>query len=164
MVELEIKELKNHLNFSNSKLMPIVRVKVSCRCGTRRDRDAESVKYEDLWFGKNSSIGCKRAIQLPLKERDQIGIFISNTNNLSQAEIAAYARTLVRLRLETILNRNALLTVRVPSYALDDIVSELEKENFFPYSERRSSINFMIPIPLETELGAREMMCYIPPS
>lgn len=165
MVELEIKELKNHLTFSNSKLMPIVRVKVSCRCDTRHDRDAQSVKYEELWFGKDVSIGCRRSIPLPIKERDQVAIFLTvSTNNLTEAEIAACARALVRLRLETMLNRNALITVRVPSYALEELVAELEKENFYPYKDYRASINFLIPIPLETELGAREVMCFIPPT
>jgi hypothetical protein len=162
VIELEAKERKGYLDFAGSKLGPIVEVKVLCRCDTKHNRFAQPIKYEDLWFGKDTSIGCRRNVPLPINPRDQVAIFFTqNTSNLSDAEIDACARALVRLRLETILNRNAIVAVRVPSYAYSELTSTLEGENFYPYKDYRASINFLIPLPLETELGTRETMCYV---
>jgi len=136
---------------------------VHCRRDTKNNRFAQSIKYEELWYAKDTTIGCRHSIPLPINPRDRVAIFFaSNTRQLSEAEIAACAKALVRLRLETVLNRNAIVTVRVPSYAIKDMISSLEKENFYPYQDYRSSINFLIPLPLETELGTREMMCFVP--
>jgi hypothetical protein len=163
VVELDAKELKGYLTFNGTKLAPIVKVKVSCRCDTRHNRFAPVIKYEDLWFGKDATIGCRRAMPLPINARDHIAVFVtSSSGHLTEAEIAACAKALVRLRLETILNRNALDVVRVPNYAFGDVLSTLGKENFYPYKDYRASVNFLIPIPLETELGVREMMCFVP--
>jgi hypothetical protein len=164
VVELDAKEMKKYLSFPGSKTQPIVRVRVNCRCDTKHNRFAPLVRYEDLWFGKDGPIGLRRIAKLPIRERDQVAIFInSGTDNLSESEIAACAKALVRLRLETMLNRSAILVVRVPSYAFGELLSTLESENFLPYRECRESISFLIPIPLETELGVREMMCFAPP-
>jgi hypothetical protein len=162
VIELDAKERKGYLNFSGSKLNPVVEVKVLCRRDTKNNRFAQPIKYEDLWYAKDTTIGCRRNVPLPINRRDQVAVFFSNGSNLSEAEIAACAKALVRLRLETILNRNAIVTVRVPSNAFREMISTLEKENFYPYQDYRASINFLIPIPLETELGAREIMCYVP--
>jgi len=162
VIELDAKERKGYLNFAGAKLAPIVEVKVLCRRDTKHNRFAQPIKYEDLWFGKDTTIGCRHNVPLPINPRDQVAIFLApNMSNLSEAEIAACGKALVRLRLETILNRNAIVTVRVPSYAFGELMSTLERENFYPYKDYRASINFLIPIPLETELGEREMMCFV---
>lgn len=164
VIELDCEEKSDYLNFAGAQMKPVVRVRVFCKCGTKQNQYATEVKYQDMWFKNSSPIGCKHFITLPLKERGRIGIFLKNPDTLNDAEIAACAAALVKLRLEATLNKNIIDTVRIPSYMYERMKLELQKQNFFSYREHGTRITTLIAIPLETDVGKREVMCFIPPT
>ncbi|MBX9953067.1 MAG: hypothetical protein K2Y39_28095 [Candidatus Obscuribacterales bacterium] len=161
VVEIQCEELKDYINFAGTRLNSIVKVKVECRKDTKNNRNAPLLRYEDLWYQKAAPLGCKRYGNLPIEERSQAAIFVkSKLGNMSEAEIAACASTLVRLRLELTLNRNLVVTVRVPNQSLEGLVCELRKQNFVRYSEIFEDLDTLIPIQLETDIGRKETLCF----
>jgi hypothetical protein len=163
VIELDCRELKDYLTYPGTKITPIVKVSAWCRCDTKNNSEAPRTKYEDLLFGQDKAIGSKRFASIPIRERDQIAIFVkTNGDNLSEAEAVACANALIRLRLELGLNRNSILTVRIPHQSIQTMIAALREKNFRPYRECSQRISVLISIPLETDLGAREMMCYAP--
>ncbi|HIA51317.1 MAG TPA: hypothetical protein EYN91_04415 [Candidatus Melainabacteria bacterium] len=161
VIELQCDELKNHINFAGTKLNSIVKVKVECRKDTRNNRNAPLLRYEDLWYQKAAPLGSKKYGCLPIEERSQVAIFVkSKLGQMSEAEVGACASTLVRLRLELTLNRNLIVTVRVPNQSLEGLVSELRKQNFVRHSEIFEDVDTLIPIQLETDIGRKETLCF----
>ncbi len=163
VIELNIDERPDYFNYPGSKLLPVVAVEVYCRVDTKHNQSAPVKKYEDLFYSLSQPLGCKHFTHFPIPERHEIAIFVRSTSgSLSHAGVAACSNALVRLRLEATLNRNLIVTTRIPNDSLSDLIAELEKQNFLKYKEHHESIEVLIPIPLETELGQREMMCFVP--
>jgi len=163
VLELDCEEKPGYMKFAGAQLTPVVRVRVTCRKDTRSNQYAPEEKYEDLWFKNSETIGCNRFIENPVKERHRIAIFMKqDAGSLTDAEIAACASALIRLRLESCLNRNLLATVRVPHNIFERMKIELSKQNFVSYKENSLYIKTQIPIPLETEYGRREVMSFLP--
>jgi hypothetical protein len=161
VVELQCEEFGNYLNFSGSQLKPIGKVAVSCYCDTKNNHCPTAVKYQDLWFRKGDPIGLKQYRPLPIPERDRIAILIKPpAKPLTEAQIASCASALVRLSLAFSLNRNLIMTVRVPGQSMDTFIAELRKQNFAPYQEVRQRITVLIALPLESEMGRREPTCF----
>jgi hypothetical protein len=164
VLELQCEELSNYLNFTGSRLKPIVRVSVSCYCDTKNNHCPQAVPYQDLWFAGGEAIGAKQKKSLPVPERDQVAILLKpRLKPLSDAEVTACAAALVRLRLALSLNRNLIVTVRIPAQYVEGFLAELRKQNFLPYQEARAKINVLIPLTLETELGKKYATCFVPP-
>lgn len=161
VIKLTCEEKSNYLNFPSVKLKPIVKVSVSCLCSTKHNHYAPEAKYQELWFHKANPISCKHFTTFPIKERHEIGIFLISDRTLSDAELAACASALVRLRLETAVNQNMIVTVRIPNDCFERLKLELQKQNFVSYRENSLNITTLIPIPLETELGRRETLCFL---
>lgn len=160
-IELQCKELKNYITFSGTKLNSIVKVRVECRKDTKANRNAPALRYEDLWYQKGSPLGSKKYGPLPITERDQVALFVkSELGLMTEAEIAACASALVLLRLDLTLNRNLIVTVRVPNQSLEGLVSELRKQNFVRYDEIYEELDMLIPIQLETDIGRKETLCF----
>ncbi len=165
VLKLQCDEQKNYLTFSGSKLKPIVRVRVTYHRDTRYNRYAPEAKFEDLWYRNSLPIASKRFIPLPIKDGDDIAIVLKpNATNFSEPEIAACANALARLRLEASLNRNLLVAVFVPDYIFDKLIAELDKQNFVPCNQFGQYASTLIPIPLVTELGRRQMLTHLPPA
>ena len=163
VVVLHCEEQPGYIKFNGTQLKPVVRVRVNVRVNTKQNRWAPETRYEDLWFKNGTPIGSKRFISNPIKERHEVGIFLEEgTDILNDAEIAAFASTLVRLRLEANLGKNQILTVRVPSITYERLKIELQKQNFVSYRENSLNITTLIPIPIETEYGKREVMAFMP--
>jgi hypothetical protein len=163
VIVLHCEEQPDYIRFDGVQLKPVVRVRVNVRVNTKENRWAPEQKYENLWFKDGTPIGSKRFTALPIRERHEVGIFLKDGSDLlSDAEIAACAGALVRLRLEANLNKNQILTVRIPSTIYERLKLELQKRNFFSYRENSLSIRTLIPIPLESEFGKREVMSFMP--
>lgn len=161
VIEIRCEELKGFIKFAGTRLDRVVKVRVDCICDTKENKFAKSVHYEDLWFRAGDPVGSKRERPLPIKECDQVGIFVKTSLGLmSEAEIEACAACLVFLRLELTLNRNLIVTIRIPNHALEGMVSALRKQNFYRYDEIEAETESLIPIQLETDLGRKEVMCF----
>lgn len=163
VVVLHCEEQPGFIKFDGVQLKPVVRVRVNVRVNTRENRWAPEQKYEELWFKEGTPIGSKVLTSSPIKERHEVGIFLKDGSDiLNDSEIAACASALVRLRLEANLNKNQILTVRIPSTIFERLKVELQKQNFVSYRENSLTIRTLIPIPLESEFGKREVMSFMP--
>jgi hypothetical protein len=161
VIELQCNELKNHINFSGTKLNSIVKVRVECRKDTKTNQNSALLRYEDLWYQNGAPLGSKKYGPIPINEREQVAIFVkSKLGLMTEAEISACASALVLLRLDLTLNRNLIVTIRVPNQALEGLVSELRKQNFVRYDEIYEELDTLIPIQLETDIGRKETLCF----
>jgi hypothetical protein len=161
VIELQCDELKNYIRFSGTKLNAIVKVKVECRKDTKNNRNAPPLRYEDLWYQNGAPLGSKKYGPIPINERDQVAIFVkSKLGQMTESEVSACASALVLLRLDLTLNRNLIVTIRVPNQSLEGLVSELRKQNFVRYDEIYEELDTLIPIQLETDIGRKETLCF----
>lgn len=161
VIEIQCQEIKNHMTFTGTRLNSVVKVKVECRKGTKENREAPLLRYEDLWYQKGTPLGSKKHCVLPINEGEPVALFVkSKLAGLSDAEISACASALIQLRLDLTLNRNLVLTVRVPNQSLEGLVSELRKQNFVRYDEIYEELDTLIPIQLETDIGRKETLCF----
>lgn len=162
VIELECRTLKEYITYTGTKLGDIVKVRVNCHCDTKINKESSAQRYEDLWYQRSQSIGQRKFNTLPVRECDQVAIIVKEDplHALTGNEAAACAAALVLMRLELTVNRNLIAKVRVPNNSLDNLVSELRKQNFYPYAEISEQIDTMIPIQLETDSGKREVLCF----
>lgn len=161
VIEVQCDEVKDYLTFRGAQLDAVAKVRISCLCDTRNNRLPQPVHYEDMWYAKGNAVGCKRFVPLPIKECDQVAIFVrSKSLHMNDAELGALAGCLVRMRLELSLNRNLIVTVRVANDSLDGLICQLRRHNFSPYSEVAEVVDSLIPLQLETEFGKKEVMCF----
>ncbi|MBX9691759.1 MAG: hypothetical protein K2Z81_05200 [Cyanobacteria bacterium] len=162
IIELECEQKRNYLKFADTRFANVVKVKVRCRLETRNNQWAPETKFQELWFNQGLPVGSKHFTSFPIKPRHEIGIFLkTGDRTMGDAEIAACAGALVQLRLQSTLNANMISTVRIPSYMFERMKLELAKQNFVSYRDNSLSITTLIPIPLETDLGNRETMCFL---
>jgi hypothetical protein len=163
VVELEAKTVAEYLNYKGSDLDPITLVKVRCYLDTATNASAPGVDYLDLWCRKDLSIGQRQSMSVPIKERGRVAILLkSQLAAYNDAQIAAFACALVRLRLILGLNGNAIALVRVPDQSLDLMISALRRHNFLPYREVSAGMTALIPITLESDLGRKQVLCFAP--
>lgn len=161
IIELKTERLPSYLDFDGSKLSPTIRVRSSYRTDTNKGKASSDIKFEDIWYANGKPVGLKRFNRLAIKQYDRVGVFVSaKSGSMTEPEAIALANALVRVRLETSMNRNLLVTVRVPNEKLELLKAELEKQNFTPYGRTDRPSKALIALPLETEVGRREVMCF----
>lgn len=161
VIEMKTEKLPNYLDFDGSKLTPTIRVRISYRLDTNKNKPNNETKFEDLWYADGKPVGLKRFNRFAIKQFDRVGIFVAaKSGSMTEPEAAALANALVRMRLVASLNRNLLVTVRVPNEKLELLKAQLEKQNFIVYGKSEFKPKTLIALPLETEVGRREVMCF----
>jgi hypothetical protein len=149
LMYVRAEEQKGYLDFPGSPFKPIVKVTVSFRCVKHGTMGKERL-YEDLWYQGKNPLGCRRYCDFDLDPKDLIFVYL---NTSTAAEHAASANTLVRLLLESLLNRDAICGVSVPAESFWTIVDQMEEENFYRTAKLQGRPSVYISMPLMAEDG-----------
>ncbi|PWU01977.1 MAG: hypothetical protein C5B53_02215 [Candidatus Melainabacteria bacterium] len=125
---LTAERVPKYLEYSNSQLMPVVRIKIAYR-EIDKNRDNTEVKYEDLWYAGGRPVGLERYHSLDL-HGSQI-ILRVNQQELDEREINPVANSIVRVFLDAALNDNSVYSCIVPNEPFDTILSAFQNQRFY---------------------------------
>jgi hypothetical protein len=133
VITVNVKILKDYLNYPTSNLAPMTKLSVvyrqTARLNQNQNRNTDPVQFEDLWYHECSVVGCRRYNPLGLTPGEQGAIRIIPSDDASQSS-CAIANAVTRLLLDVGLLRCALTAVYVPIDAVDAVVADFAKFNF----------------------------------
>jgi len=158
-----IKPLPNYLRYANSSLSPVDKATVVC---TNVSGDGSSSPYESIWFCRGQPYGLERSGPLPVDSGSAIGIQINFNSPPGPMEIKAAVQTILRLYLDSRLNKNPVMTVIVPDEQFAEIVTALGDEHFQPFQ-----LALEVPVQIASNLFIQDnskkhstSVCYAPGS
>jgi len=159
LMYVRAQEQKGFLDFPGSPFKPIVKVTVSFR-SVKHGTMGDERLYEDLWYQGKNPLGCRRYRDFDLDPKDLIFVYL---NSSSEAEHAASSNTLVRLLLDSLLNRDVICGVSVPSESFWTIVDQMEEENFYRTAKLHGRPGVYISLPLLAEDGHKTSVVWAEP-
>ena len=127
---LTIQRLPNFLNYSGSKLHPIVRLRAGFHPNARGrfKPQVTSSTFEDLWYHEGDALGCRHDTNLQI-EPGKLGALVIRSG-MDNQDSPAIADALVRLTLELQILSTPVSAVMIPSYLYDSVSDQLARFNF----------------------------------
>src|SRR5262249_366431 len=133
---IEALEVKHYLNYEDSKLRPLTRVRIYFRIFPHagEKESGKSKIYEELWYHNGSLLGLRRLNTLKI-EKDQNGIIIIGKRVGGSEQLLAVSNALVRLALDMQFQKIITSLVQVPAENYDQIAANLARYKFFKGTE-----------------------------
>lgn len=123
VVEMETKPLERQFQYQGSTLKKIEKVQVSYYPPGGND---SKTAYEYLWFNDGKACGMEKQRKFDLPQGEGVCLKVVHKNGSStQEERKAAANAILRLAIDTYINKNPIVQVRLPADTYTDIVNEL---------------------------------------
>jgi hypothetical protein len=123
-VEIQTQKLTRQFDYPGSVLQPIVKAEIQYYS---TNAPANKTAYENIWFNNGKAVGLERLHNLDINQGDGVSLrIVGKTGALSPEECKAAANAILRMTLDTYLNRNAVVTVRLPDSYFTQIISALQ--------------------------------------
>jgi len=158
LVLLTAEKVPKYLNYTDSNLTPVVRVKVAYR-EIDKNRDNTQVHYEDLWYANGNPAGMVRHYHFD-PQHCQI-ILRVNQQQVDECELEPLANALVRLYLDATLNDDVMYSCVVPNDSFDGIVTAFRSQKFFAAGmplDIPVTLDPSITLPLHTVSSGRNLI------
>ncbi len=128
VVELETKPLERQFQYEGSSLKKIEKVQVAYYAPNKED---EKVAYEYLWFNNGKAYGMEKQRKFDLPQGEGVCLKVKHKGGSSSSEERkAAANAVLRLALDTFVNKNPIVQVRLPNESYNDIVNEITSRGF----------------------------------
>lgn len=128
VVELETKPLERQFQYEGSSLKKIEKVQVAYYAPNKED---EKVAYEYLWFNNGKAYGMEKQRKFDLPQGEGVCLKVKHKGGSSSSEERkAAANAVLRLALDTFVNKNPIVQVRLPNESYTDIVNEITSRGF----------------------------------
>ncbi|MBA4074017.1 MAG: hypothetical protein C0508_03185 [Cyanobacteria bacterium PR.023] len=128
VVELETKPLERQFQYEGSSLKKIEKVQVAYYAPNKED---EKVAYEYLWFNNGKAYGMEKQRKFDLPQGEGVCLKVKHKGvSSSSEERKAAANAVLRLALDTFVNKNPIVQVRLPNESYTDIVNEITSRGF----------------------------------
>lgn len=123
VLELETKALDRQFQYQGSTLKKIEKVQVTYY--PAKDQENKS-KYEFLWFNQGKAIGLEKQKKLDIPQGEGVCLKVKHSSDSpTPEEKKAAANAILRLAVDTFINKNPVVQVRLPNSSYGEIVSEL---------------------------------------
>ena len=123
VVEMKTKPLERQFQYQGSALKKIEKVQVSYYPPGGND---SKTAYEYLWFNDGKACGMEKQRKFDLPQGEGVCLKVVHKNGSStQEERKAAANAILRLAIDTYINKNPIVQVRLPADTYTDIVNEL---------------------------------------
>lgn len=123
VLELKTKPLTRQFEYQGSTLKKIEKVLVEYH--PAKDADTKTA-YEYLWYNGGKALGMEKQRKFDLPQGEGVAIRVSHMNGSStEGENKAAANAILRLALDTYLNKNPIVQVRLPAETFNDIANHL---------------------------------------
>ncbi len=160
-VELETRKLEHQFDYVGSHLKGVEKVKVSYQqTPTAENPEPTRQHYENFWYHDGKPLGLERLHAYEITQGDGVSILIKHNDEMgSDKECKAAANAILRVILDSYLNKNAVVNVRIPPESFEkvrDYLMELGCLQHLPSGDDTvsSSINIFLqtdPDPTQTE-------------
>jgi hypothetical protein len=132
---IDLPDANSYLQYPNSKIWPITKVRVNLRTYENKNSDAyQNTFYEALWYHYHLPAGLRRYSEITLPEQSRGAIVVCpgyGTANPLQRPLAV-TDTIVRLVADVTLRHASAVIVLVPQDDYDCIAEGLHEFHFFP--------------------------------
>ncbi len=123
VIEMETKPLSRQFEYTDSALKKIEKVQVAYY---PPGGDDNKTAYEYLWFNSGKACGMEKQRKFDLPQGEGVCLKVVHKNgNSTEEEKRASAGAILRLAIDTYLNKNPIVQVRLPADSYNDIVNEL---------------------------------------
>lgn len=123
VVELETKGLDRQFQYEGSSLKKIEKVQVAYYAPNKED---EKKAYEYLWFNNGKAYGMEKQRKFDLPQGEGVCLKVKHkSGSVTSEERKAAANAILRLAIDTFLNKNPIVQVRLPNDSYPEIVNEL---------------------------------------
>lgn len=124
VLELDSKVLARQFQYDGSTLKNIE--KVSVQYYPSKD-DSNKKQYEYLWFNEGKALGMEKLRKFDLPQGEGVAIKVKHgENNPTNEEKKAVANAILRIALDSLLNKNPVNMVEVPVASFSDIAGDLQ--------------------------------------
>jgi hypothetical protein len=160
---VNIKSFPDQLRYAGSTLCPFAKAYVSYA----KSDGSNEADYETLWFCKGKTYGLERVAPLSIAPGTGVAIKINfKSNPPGPSELRAAAQCILRLYLDTRLNKDAVQTIILPDGSFSDIITALGEEHF-----QIVNMQLEVPVQLASSMFLQDesdkhtqYMCYAPGS
>jgi hypothetical protein len=150
-VDIKTQQLQRQFDYPGTKLTPVVKTELQYY---PMDAQSNKTKYEHIWYCKGKALGLERLHKFQITEGDGIAIKISHkTDDPTSGEYKAAANAILRILIDAYLNKNALVTVKIPPNSFSPISNELRSNPHIDTSGGGSEtpVSSGVPIFLQTD-------------
>lgn len=157
VIYIRAQALANYFNFSTSPFEAITKVTISYSLVDKGSAGPESL-YETLWYNGSQPLGCRRYRDFDLPPLSIIYIYLNASSAVADG---AATNALVRILLDTKLNRNRIVAVEVPVDSFSAFVSQLQEENFYaPGKAPSATMPGYLSLTLIDSIGEKQSVVY----
>ncbi len=128
VIELETKALERQFQYEGSALKKVEKVQVAYYAPGKED---EKKAYEYLWFNSGKAYGMEKQRKFDLPQGEGVCLKVKHkAGGGSGEERKAAANAVLRVAMDTFLNKNPIVQVRLPNESYTDIVNEILSRGF----------------------------------
>lgn len=129
-VEIKTKPMPHFFEYSGSHLRGIEKLKVTyVHSADATDPDPQPKDYENLWYHDGKPLGLERHNKFDLTKGEGVSILVSHKQaSATDAECKAAANAILRLIVDSYLNKNAVVSVRCQPSSYERIKAYLEDQ------------------------------------
>jgi len=132
-IELDTKVLERQFQYKNSTLKNIE--KVTVQYYPIKD-DSQMKAYEYLWFNGGKALGMEKQRKLEIPQGEGVAIKVKHANATATAEEKkATANAILRVALDSLLNKNPVNLVEIPASSFVDVANELQNHGMMEEPE-----------------------------
>lgn len=128
VLQLDTKTLDRQFQYQGSTLKNIEKIQVQYY--PAKD-DSHKTDYEYLWFTDGKALGMEKQRKFDLPQGEGVALIIKHAKPTATVEEKkATANAIMRLALDSLLNKNPINTVELPASSFVDIANELQNQGF----------------------------------
>lgn len=150
-VELETRHMQDYFKYTGCQIKDIDKVRVTYQhTPTAENPDPAKTQYENFWYHDGKPLGMERQHDYEISQGDGVSILVKHRNDeVTDEECKAAANAILRVTLDSYLNKNAVVNVRIPDSSFDRVRDALidqgcQEHTTTPDGSFASAINFFL--------------------
>lgn len=159
-MDIKTQQLERQFDYPGSTLKPVVKTEMQYYPTAAEDT---KTKYEYIWYANGKPLGLERLHKLEITEGDGISIrVLHKTNSPTSGEFKAAANAVLRVLVDAYLNKNAVVTVRVPADSFNGITNELRNNPHINtgWGGADDPVDSSLPIFVQAEPSGQTLQLY----
>lgn len=172
-LNIETSKLEHQFEYAGSQLQNVVETKTdyyysgSQPVDDRHPDEDHKIKYQNLWYCNTRPLGLERMHAFDLDQGDGVAIRVKHkVGDGSEREYKAAADSILRVMLDSLVNKNPVVIVYLPDGApYDEIIQALRNKGALdapPHSEDNPLMSSAVNIFIKESTGSRHTTMYYP--
>jgi hypothetical protein len=159
-MDIKTQQLERQFDYPGSTIKPIVKTELQYYPS---ESESTKTKYQHIWYANGKPLGMERLHKLEITEGDGVSIrVVHKTDSPTSGEYKAAANAILRVLVDAYLNKNAIVTVRVPVASFNSIVNELRNNPHIntAFDGSDNTVDSSVPIFVQAEPSGTTIQLY----